>query len=584
MKRLYTMLLIISVSAIYAVEKTPLESLAQALELLGHEKTSTPAKTLKDLTDDLIPHKFVTHFLLIISAPDLDKTMRMHLRAALDSGIPFLVTEQLMRAYRGKSNLPDTHRYFKCPLEKDYRIKFILCMPRNALSRSKSSTKDSDREPTWLERELGIYVEHFTEIARDTKLTEASILAKYEADSEAVLRDLFTKLFVPTAFYKDKLYAHKQPRWAIFFSGHGSQYTPWPDNSVLKKSSFIKSDGSIAGLDTKTFSEIISDLSQNIDIKLLYIGTCYGGGINMGNLLRDEALGIIPPYPYVIITSTLTGDTETSIKDDFSFKNFLDVLGTIKVKDIDTLFQSKDFSALTSKDAMWVAYQDAYRELYETLPKAIREMKITKDYIPAMKPIAANYFIPIEGEEFVIIDKDSIRKHATEELIVPQIPTDKQLKILLLATDFPGTIRINNPKNITLQSGIPGSTYHFIETIKGNYNLPFSLLTKTLFTETDNVIKLFHIGRLHDTTNDKSYAVRIVKKAIDWEMLISTLDEHEEKDFKMYKPMKTVQFSEEEAKKWIADFDEKITFLQRLANLQAPYRFLKNAQITTLPL
>lgn len=88
----------------------------------------------------------------------------------------------------------------------------------------------------------------------------------------------------------------------------------------------------------------------------------------------------------------------------------------------------------------------------------------------------------------------------------------------------------------------------------------------------------------------KDYEIRLIKSAVEFECLVKYLSgEGNPAATILHEVLNKVNtnnlkhISAEEADAWIKKFDEKIVFLKKLANAQAPYRFLKNADIETLP-
>lgn len=555
-----------------------LEHLSHALQKLAVEQ---PPQDRPERVEEVAeqPHPFATHLLLILidttEKGEKGGAMLTTAKQAFKSNVPFLVTETLLRAFMTaeKRDLPANYRYFR--IRQNTTPPFLLCIP--------SITETTSN----FGRKWGLLIDWFEEVTERVIDKSHQLSDKYNISGETIgreLRNILESFFMPAQSYM--INREESPRWIIIFSGHGSQYTPYSDAEIMTSHKFIKKYGSISYMDSENFAATIRMLHSRINLALLYIDTCFGGGINVGNLLYDPETGVLPPYPWIVITGTLTGDSCTSGYEEARFDLFFNSLKNIKI----------------STD------EPKSKELYEKIPQALDHITLNqlhyylkagiqpKDipYIPynmpivAIRPASTNYFVELQFPDripFKRIDKHTVKQYTDKTFDVPHS------SVLLYTNTVPFTIRATGKELLAhITSAIPGSTFHVITGIempgiKKIYNNKklFHFTTERIFPditiETANVTKLFHVKKL--SIKKFTYELRIIKEPEGYTALRTSLT----------KPGKFILFDKKSAKtisaqtaaEWIKKFDEKIVFLKKLANAQAPYRFLKDADIETLP-
>lgn len=547
------------------------------------------AQVLKELAEpgQAVMQPFATHFLYIIAdtseTGDKASTMVLSLKRAFESNVPLLVTESLLAALKKYQNgsLSKSYHYFR--FHNIFFPRFLLCVPYNMIKAPLKpvpefeaiSYADFPEHPlknvSPLEKNCGLLLEHFVEKTREICITNSYDFNAVEhspEDTGRMLKDILKLLFVPNSFYENpKAY----PRWVLIFGGHGSQYKPYSDEKILKDPghTFIQTYGSISGIDAKNFSKTIRKLAKKITIVLIHIETCYGGGITIGGLMYNHKTGILQPYNFTITTRTITGDTCVGE----SFAGYLNVR------------PDKFFSLLNGMNIGNVK-EVAFIDLYNTISHALSYIVTSAPYRPiAIKPMTANYFIELQLPDTVVERIDAL---TVKDLPKPDnvFNTKEKSHVLLYVNRIPFTLRIN--KKTTIHSAIPGSTFHIFKKIEeptflGNNA---ALLFDDLFIETKEVTKLFHVENITSKFGD--YEIRITSRDNDYEILVTTkkepitftLIQAKKRDLKN---RTSTDITAEKANAWIKKFDDKIVFLKKLANAQAPYRFLKDADIETLP-
>lgn len=588
MKKLLTLFVILSFCTANCSQKDlDVITLTEALKILATEPTA-PA------TNPVLPiptptHPFATHYLLILA--DTSEQLQSvgaistQLNQAFGSQLPILATEELLISFAKTHNgLPMTYNYFHIPSNNGF-LRYTLCIP--SFIRSTRPSQNMTATISVAEKKLGLLLEHLPLIPSNygayRPIGTPELLG-------TELKEALEKIFVPNSAYNDPA---ARPRWILVFSGHGGQYQPYTDAEIatLPSHQLIKNYGVISGIDSVNFAKTIRDLNEKITLALIHISACFGGGINLGNLLYDIKTGVIPPYPFIVTTQTLTGDSCIYNAATTRFDMFFHLLKDIPVIDTEKFLQSPEFWQ-TEKPSQ--IYETAFKELYAKIPQALSYIimgEITdvlpKYYvtgIPAIKPAAANYFIEVQlprSAELYRIDKNTIKQYAAQILNVPYS------YVLLYANNIPLTIRVTDLRLLPyLVSAIPGSTFHIIDKIEapGSY-LPTRAAIETLFPQLDptivtqNVTKLFHIKKL--STANAILEVRVIKAPDSYTALATSLTGP--KTYTLLTVNNELLITDNTAADWIKNFNDKILFLKKLATSQAPYRFLKNADIETIP-
>lgn len=549
---------------------------------------------------------FITHMLLTITNMDTkggeNIAMQEEVFYAFENKIPLLVTEtQLLiqtTNWQGGTPLPASYRYFKIPSNTGYPH-FLLCIPSKILSTTAVPIEDIDmhahpesyvpKNVSFAEKECGFLIEHCREVTKDV-VNKNYNLEYADATHEEMgeqLRSILRVIFVPKTSYKR---AWLRPRWALLFSGHGGQYKTYDDNEILHDHKFIKEPGTICGMDAKIFGETIFELHKKIDIALEHIGTCFGGMFNIVYLLIDAEKGLLPPYPTIITTDTLKGDSCTTSKQEY--QEFWTELKNITVEGLDDETQLPRL--VPSDDSLQQTYARIFRDVYNAIPRAlshiVNKSLLTNDF-PAMKPVATNYFVEVQiagDKPLQRIDAKTVKEQVKKgtPLIIPE-----QSRAITYVNSLPFILKMERGSSIL--SGIPGSTFHVFERVETTWAPQDSYWLKDLLQDlekkTKQVVKLFHVKNWV-SEYDGTYEVRIIKNNNDYECL-ALPDKKDGKDFVLMHnyiynaEKKDTQkiIPAEEANAWIKKFDDKIVFLKKLANAQAPYRLLKDADIETLP-
>ncbi len=490
---------------------------------------------------------FATHCLVIVTeCIEHNEAMPNVIESAFKGQLPLLVTEPALKIYtkmHKKNTLPDSYRYFQP--NKKFDPYFLLCVPAHMIEGT--LTPHADGTPvSQLEKSCGLRIEHFTELKNLTpeKLETTCLrLAKWLG---AELLTALQTIFVPNSAYGR---TELPPRWILAFNGHGKQYEAYDDNEILQNHKLIKKPGEICGIDAENFEKITSELHQKITVVVLNIYTCFGGGINVGNLKS---------YPFIITTGTITGDSCIAAREIYEYDKFFDLFRSIKAKAPNT---------------------------NEVCANALAHITPETDHIAAMKPAIANYFIDAPRPNMPNIRIDASTLKAQTKDINPK----GDARVVLYVNNAPLTIHSAAP-HTEIYSGIPGSTYHIIAKLThASSPLVMSLHFCELRKKSSGTIKLFHIKEWITEYNE-DYEVRIMKYDDYFDALVTYGSQqnkppatllHEEAESNL--GTKITDFTAEEANAWIKKFDEKIIFLKKLANAQAPYRFLKDADIETLP-
>ncbi len=554
--------------------------------------------------------QFATHFLYIITDTDEmgkeEKTaMVSNAQQAFVSNLPFLITEKLLSALQihEKKQLSTSYRYFKIPAQIP-NPPFLLCIPSSMLPTIIDPAPNEDIEnmiPFRLgtdetyspetvsstEKKCGLLVGHFYEVTKQITQGSYKLSSSAYAPTElgVKLRSILQVIFVPNDAYSSSTTC---PRWILVFDGHGRQYKPYSDEEILKDENhkFIKSYGLISGIDSKNFSLTIRELSKKITIVHMHINTCFGGVINIGNLLYDVETGVIPPYRFTITTRTLTGDACVPISDTPNqLGKFYNTLKNVQILNVDEMLESPLFRA--SKIAK--IYEIALKNVYEKIPKALSYLAPANSLsFPAIKPAETNYFVELQVEDGLPLKR--IDAKTVKEYYGKELECDPWTLFLFYTTSIPFTLRAHSGTGFL--SAIPGSTFHIIEKMEISplFSENLTLIFRDTLQKKDHVTKLFHIKTL--TIGDNEYEMWITKEPESYTILqaskadpvVFTITEKNiVKISKETWEMNEKIIPAEEAAAWIKKFDDKIIFLKKLANAQAPYRFLKDADIETLP-
>lgn len=546
---------------------------------------------------------FATHMLMIIAEDEKSNTAMMDaVNGALKSNILFLVTEMTLFATCNE-NLPKTHRYFKIPSNTG-APRFVLCMPKDFVPEKIKLINDEEikkglntyvpKITTEIEQKCGLLVEHFEEITekliseKTYKLEAYPEIKDSEINHEKMgwqLLSILRVIFVPNVSYQN---AQDRPRWLLLFGGHGSQYKPYSDDEIrnLNDHPFIKKPGSMCGIDAQNFAIAIFELSVKINIALLFIITCYGGGINLGYLLLDVEKGIVIPYSFIVMTLTVTGNYTVSAI--FELKKFFNIFKSIRVEKLDEKTMLPRYLP-THYSQPRTYMTTTFAPIYEMLPLAFSYVSGPFSLAAGMKPIATNYFIEVGIAGRAPIERIDA---TTEGKIVPAgsaFEPAQGSQLLLYINTIPFTIKL--PLYATIYSALPGSTYHIIERLEA-LKIPELIHLRSTFLDLENVgpniTQLFRIKKWISRyegeysvwiTREKGVFTCIVRSEKNGIPVFSLMNWFEGKPYTDTEK----ELSPEEAERQIKQFDEKVVFLKKLANAQAPYRFLKNAKIETEP-
>ncbi|HBL98717.1 TPA: hypothetical protein DDZ86_03685 [Candidatus Dependentiae bacterium] len=590
--------------------------------------------------------KFVTHGLIILvdiyESADKSGALLREVDYAFEASIPFIIPGRMLYEFItiSKSTFESSYsnfRFFELPRGGLSNIQLYLCYPKKLLKNQikfvsdpfikEESSEEQDFMPaqvTEIEKQCGLLLGHFKEVEMlnindfKNKLASESWMDKNTistsnppkeyltvARAAQSLRYVLKRLFVVNSFYTNQA----PPSWMLYFSGHGDQYIPQKKDLLVKNYEkgnlidFLAKRGTISCLDTDIFSRIISDLSQRITIRFIDISTCYGGGINVGDLLRQVETGVIPPYKFIIGAHTLVGDMVVDLEKQSTlnayFKTFFDLDFT--EPDIDWGKVGTNAARLSrAYKKINAAYQPVYDSLSHAFAQLRPELKKgpTSDFnnIPVYKPIEANYFVEIPYPWLIRIGKKEIETCKNGVLNIP-----KTVKtVLLYANTIPCTIQQKDFSifEITLfLSAIPGDTFHIIEKFQlENKDEPLDV--RRLIVEFSGMRnlrarKLFYIKHLDNallsTNNDQ-----VIFEGSGELMITTDFDPNFDKqsvktllfsrDQKKYCRGSNFDFevlSEENAIPLIENFEEEVEWLKKLAFVQEPYRFLKDAVIET---
>ncbi|HBY05527.1 MAG: hypothetical protein UV38_C0001G0280 [candidate division TM6 bacterium GW2011_GWE2_42_60] len=610
-----------------------------------------------------VQNKFATHGLIVLVESLQGGAMESELEYALSSDIdrslfiPILTTGRMLALFIEhqkivfKSCLKD-FRFFRLPRGGLENLQFYLYYPKSLLKNNiLTPLQDSfiDKEETTLEkgfipetisafeRKSGILLEHFEEvIVTDTPMpplstfnvdtfktmleTESWKNAKgiistakpfddYLTVSRAAqsLRYVLERLFVPDSPKTNP----ECPLWAIYFSGHGEQYKQVESDQLYYSYyegqfiDFLSKKGSISCLETGVFSQIISELSKKITLRFIDIGTCYGGGINTGDLLREVETGVIPPYKFIIGNHTVIGDATTSVL--LEFKDFFKAI--FEIDFIEPAIDWEKVAANTiSISRAYKSINAAYQPVYDALSEAYKKFSprilgagdhcfITRN-IPTYKPMESNYFTEVPFPWLQRIGKQEIQKSKNG---IIEIPTTTRV-VLLYTNTIPCPVTIKDIDHINaFLSAIPGDTFHIFEKLE--------LEDKTKSFNAEELIKIF--CKIKNLRAQKLFHLKNLERVIFLDNgtsrfdgpggMIITLDKndvnallfssvnkkyvrinaHWNDDVFSIDLIKIVPASW--GKRDINKFNKNISWLRKLAAIQAPYRFLRDASIEMVP-
>jgi len=611
-----------------------------------------------------VQNKFATHGLIVLVDIEGEYEhggMQFELKAALSASIPILITAPILAMFIDRKEdvfreYFKEFRFFCLPNGEHENLQFYLLYPRSLLkdvlttiedpSINKKEAMPEEQSQEFipgtisaLERKSGILLEHFEEvIIKDTpaptKDTHNIVSFKkdlidknwgaqknsnftdgWTVDKVAQsLRYVLKRLFVPDSPKTNS----ESPLWAIYFGGHGKQYTPKPNVMLENKyyagefTNFLSKKGVISCLETGIFSQIISDLSKKITIRFIDIGSCFGGGINMGDLLREVETGVIPPYKFIIGNHTVIGDATTSVL--LEFKDFFKA-----IFEIDFIEPTIDWAKVTANptslsrayNSINAAYQpiyDALSEVYEKFSPWILKAgdhQFVANNIPSYKPIESNYFVEVPFPWLQRIGKQEIQKSKNG---VIEIPTTTRVVLLYANTiSCPVTIKDIGHINAFL-SAIPGDTFHIFEKLEledktKSFNAE-ELIKIFCKIEDLRAQKLFHLKKLERVTlldngtslfdgpgemiitfdkNDVNALLfsSVSKKYVRINAHWSSGSSFSGKSFFSIDLKKAVPAGW--GKRDINKFNKKISWFKKLATIQAPYRFLHDANIEIAP-
>ncbi len=643
------------------------------------------ALILLSTANTAISKKFATHALIVLT-DSTEKSrkpgaMMDEVACAFKSYKPFIlpgrflyqfmvITRSTEKAESDFENQLQNFEYFKLPHGPKDNVQYYLCYPvRLANGPEEHITELAINNPiltqkiyipttiTTREKNSGLLVSHFEQVKLETiysvgkstldVLTFRNTIGneiwidnntirsspppiEYLTDTRLAqsLRYVLDRLFVSNSSYINQ----DPPAWAIIFSGHGGQYIPQEKDVLIKDYQagndikFLKQQGSISCLDVNVFSQIISTLSEIITIRLIDIATCYGGGINLGDLLRQSEQGVIPPYRFIIGSHTVVGDattlgfdltnydkffnelftldfTEPSIDWEQIMKDVYDKPSTLSIEERQNKYKKKLEKAY---DSINIAYEPVYKVLpsiYTYVIGGLSDGTVDANNIPAYKPVESNYFVEIPFSWLMRLGKKDAEffKNGTKDI-------SRDINYLLLYTStVPYTLRLEGSKKIpAFLSTIPGDTFHIINKIErknSNQIDAMSLLEAFCKIEDLEANKIFYIKeadisliknsvrlvqgpakimikRHYNSKNDEQevYAIFFSKTRDEYGEVKGKWNDKKSKfNFTKNKLDKNV------AAKEIAMFRDEIKWLKQLAIIQAPYRFLKDADIETLP-
>jgi len=612
--------------------------------------------------------KFATHGLIIINdiserADAVGAVLNMVGYAFTNTKVPLMLPGRLLYEYienplSSFSSYGKRFQYFLLPRGGLGNIQFVLCMPDSILKHALGSTiindlaiekvelTDNDKAQeifpavvTESEEKYGILLDHFKRItvdfanidsfkkmlldeewmlesgasgngnrhpAKQTGFGGFSLFSMYLTSERAAqsLRYVLKRLFVPRASYTKE----EAALWVLCFAGHGSQYEAETNSKRLEVGAdFLRRRGDISCLDSRIFGLVISELSRKISIRMIDIFSCFGGGINLGDLLRDVETGVIPPYNFILGGHTVVGDATIDLTMGVKFEHFFDTFLDLdfKAPEVDWEKVSPEKSSLEQAyKILQTAYDKVYAVLataYKNFMPALKNATVTANNLPVYKPIETNYFVEIPFPWLMRIGKKE--KEGCKGLL--QIPKGIK-KLLLYATTIPCTLKFENWGDVdSFISAIPGDTFHSIERLEGTVTAD-ELIRKFCVVDHLEAIKYFYIKKV-----DHIKLMDQVKKHIDGPgSVIVKLDRNDvsaivfsEKDGACcqlegkwegkknvfgsldYKvgEFKIEATTKEEWLKVLEDLDKEIIMLKKIAQAQSPYRFLKDADIDLLP-
>ncbi len=433
------------------------------------------------------------------------------------------------------------------------------------------------------------------------------------------------RLFVHSNFYVNQA----PPRWVLYFGGHGEEYKAQNDYNLKKNydlavpTEFLENGGKISGLSMDLFSLILSALNEGIDLRFVDISTCYGGGINLGALLRAEKTGVIPPYRFIFGSHTIVGDAEVHLFHKMCHDQFFTSLFNIDIEDpeikwdeivYDSFNKSEEEASKEYRKKLDDAYKkinSAYQKVYNALSDVyinliptLKDGLYTVNNIPCYKPIDANYFVEIPYPWLMRIGKKEIDAYKNSSIMIP----DEITNLLFYTNTIPCTLKIKNIDKINaFLSAIPGDTFHIIEkleTADGAAIDASSLVEKFCKITSFKAKKLFHIKHLDkvflkDEKGNQTLfegagemAITLNKNYIEaWLFPQSGSDEcyrifmrwQCDRETGKLELSKWEPRKETEAGKEKNSFNNELEWFKKLAVLQDSYRFLKDADIEVTP-
>jgi len=570
---------------------------------------------------------FATHFLAIVCALDeSSEAMKNTIQSLFRDQMTFITTEPLLGQYRlQKFPAPKDYVFLK-PLSSNIFFPFVLCVPKEEVSKAHliklaydpKKAFDKNQIPSLaspIEKQRGLFVEHLSQTQYEDMLSVADFFKKEKIGEDLI--QFLSFLLVPKT-----LYQNEPPRWVFYFTGHGTPYTPYTDNNVISCKSLIEDHGTIAGLPVNNFKTILTKLINKNTIALLHIASCFGGGINIGDLLKD----ILSKCTFFITTDSITGETCTissvTLYDEKIKKHF---------------FEEEDISPKKFFSILKNATLDTIETLLpEALVKMQPQHRSLASQIQAIKPFNKKYFMEPAYPHLLRLDKKTIKNYQDKKnnVIINALP--KTTVILLYANTIPLCIDLSNTTNtnlsnkietkeffgypISITSAIPGATFHTIQEIKTNnsyFNHLFikfhTLFVTALFPDIntrDNRFeaKLFHLQKISGMQNAKNYNEEVYELWISFDPAKSDTEQKFVIEIllcateiptipKANKPLiqyfitqsneniltaQSKPIDSQDAKKWIERFEQKIEMLKKIAPFQAPYRLLKDADIETI--
>lgn len=415
----------------------------------------------------------------------------------------------------------------------------------------------------------------------------------------------------------------------------------------LKNADFLDSIGIIGSLDSNVLSETISELTEKIIISFIDLNSCFAGGINTAAFVRNAEMGVIPPFRFILGSHTVVGDAiihSAGLRFDLFFEklfsiNFSDLAFSwefnIPSEQKKLIYEIDEEKASSQKIEEYLKVQsEAYKNfrkqidedykkisqmydnVYASLADAYKHIIPDPQYfegrfkandIPVFKPVEANYFVEIAQPWLKRIGKKEIEFCGKSDLKI-----SKDIRNILLYTNtIPCTILLEGINNsLSFVSAIPGDTFHHIEKLK-NKNGPIAgdaLVEMFCNIEGFQAQKLFYIGLVNNvelfdlsgkflfkgpcelmitfnhneveavfcskTQNHPSYLFIGQWKEVENIAGIST---------GVFTFLKKEIISRDVVLEKIKTFNNTITWLKKLANIQASYRFLKDADIEILP-